>query len=351
MVMTSSLSSTSDPEPLIPADQSMSRDVLTLSRHVLQQFDGFTAEAQDFSSLMNRIALAGKLIARRLSQSGLVENTLGVTGTVNVQGEVQQKMDDYANQAFIRVLEQTGLVCRLVSEEMKSPARLPENCSLSRLALIFDPLDGSSNIDANLAVGSIFSILRAEGTDDENNSDLLQPGRKQLAAGYILYGPSTQFVYSIGKGVHSFTLDPSLGEFILSYSDIQIPSRGSVYSINEGNFCKWETPMQDFVRFVHRNDGYTARYSGALVADFHRILLQGGVYLYPGTQSKPEGKLRLMYEASPLAFLVEQAGGIATSGRERILEIQPTAPHQRVPLIIGSVDNVAEVEKCLRGEA
>ncbi len=351
MVMASSLSSASDPEQLIPADQSMSRDVLTLSRHVLQQFDSFTPEAQDFSSLMNRIALAGKLIGRRLSQSGLVENTLGVTGTVNVQGEVQQKMDDYANQAFIRVLEQTGLVCRLVSEEMKAPARLPENCSLSRLALVFDPLDGSSNIDANLAVGSIFSILRAEGNDDENNSDLLQPGRQQLAAGYILYGPSTQFVYSIGKGVHSFTLDPSLGEFILSYRDIQTPSRGSVYSINEGNFCQWETPMQDFVRFVHHNDGYTARYSGALVADFHRILLQGGVYLYPGTQSKPEGKLRLMYEASPLAFLVEQAGGRATSGQERILEIQPTAPHQRVPLIIGSVDNVAEVEKCLWGEA
>lgn len=346
-----SVSSTSDPDQLVPADQEMSRDVLTLSRHVLQQFDGFTAEAQDFSSLMNRIALAGKLIARRLSQSGLVENTLGVTGAVNVQGEVQQKMDDYANQAFISVLEQTGLVCRLVSEEMKAPARLPENCSLSRLALVFDPLDGSSNIDANLAVGSIFSILRAEGTDDENNSDLLQPGRKQLAAGYILYGPSTQFVYSIGKGVHSFTLDPSLGEFILTYSNIQIPQRGSVYSINEGNFCKWDSPMQDFVRFVHRNDGYTARYSGALVADFHRILLQGGVYLYPGTQAKPEGKLRLMYEASPLAFLVEQAGGVATTGQEQILEIQPQAPHQRVPLIIGSIDNVAEVETCLRGEA
>lgn len=348
MVMASSISS-SDSANRARADQEMSRDVLTLSRHVLQEFDGFTAEAQDFSSLMNRIALAGKLIARRLSQSGLVENTLGVTGSVNVQGEVQQKMDDYANQAFIRVLEQTGLVCRLVSEEMKAPARLPENCSLSRLALVFDPLDGSSNIDANLAVGSIFSVLRAEGMDDDNNSDLLQPGRQQLAAGYILYGPSTQFVYSIGNGVHSFTLDPSLGEFILTQSTIRIPARGSVYSINEGNFCQWAPPMQDFIRFVHRQDGYTARYSGALVADFHRILLQGGVYLYPGTQSKPEGKLRLMYEASPLAYLVEQAGGVATSGQEPILDMHPQALHQRVPLIIGSTDNVAEVERCLRG--
>jgi fructose-1,6-bisphosphatase I len=330
-------------------DQAMSRDVLTLSRHVLQEFGEFTRDAQDFSALMNRIALAGKIIGRRLSQSGLLENALGVTGLINVQGEAQQQMDDYANQAFIRVLEQTGLVCRLVSEEMKSPALLPENCPLSRYALVFDPLDGSSNIDSNLTVGSIFSILQAEGQDLGNNEDLLQPGHQQLAAGYILYGPSTQLVYSLGKGVHSFTLDPSLGEFILSKDKIQIPKRGSLYSINEGYFCHWEKGMQDYIRFVHRQDGYTSRYSGALVADFHRILLQGGVYLYPGTHQKPEGKLRLMYEASPLAYLVEQAGGRATTGQTRILDIQPQALHQRVPLIIGSPENVAEVERCLLG--
>lgn len=330
-------------------DKEMSRDVLTLSRYVLQEFEEFTPDAQDFSALMNRIALAGKMIGRRLSQSGLVENTLGVTGSINVQGEVQQQMDEYANQAFIRVLEQTGLVCRLVSEEMKAPALLPENCPLSRYALLFDPLDGSSNIDSNLTVGSIFSILQADGRDLGNNEDLLQAGDRQLAAGYILYGPSTQLVYSLGKGVHSFTLDPSLGEFILSNSTIQIPKRGSTYSINEGYFCHWESGMQDYIRFVHRQEGYTSRYSGALVADFHRILLQGGVYLYPGTQTKPEGKLRLMYEASPLAYLVEQAGGVATTGRERILDIEPQALHQRVPLIIGSPENVAEVEKCLLG--
>ncbi|MDX2270643.1 MAG: class 1 fructose-bisphosphatase [Cyanobacteriota bacterium] len=326
----------------------MSRDVLTLSRHVLQQFEGFTTEAQDFSALMTRIALAGKMIARRLSQSGLVEDALGVTGSINVQGEVQQQMDDYANRAFIRVLEQTGLVCRIVSEEMTAPARLPENCSLSRYALVFDPLDGSSNIDANLAVGSIFSVLRAMGSDETHNKDLLQPGHQQIAAGYIMYGPSTQLVYTLGKGVHSFTLDPSLGEFILSKSHIRTPQRGSVYSLNEGYFCQWQTGIQDYVKFVHRHDGYTSRYSGALVADFHRILLQGGVYLYPGTQHKPEGKLRLMYEASPLAFLMEQAGGVATDGEQRILDIHPHALHQRVPLIIGSSDNVAEVERCLR---
>ncbi|MEN9224759.1 MAG: class 1 fructose-bisphosphatase [Thermostichus sp. DRC_bins_24] len=345
------LSSPSSPTVLPSStEREMSRDVLTLSRHVLQQFESFTAEAQDFSALLNRIALAGKMIARRLGQSGLIEDALGITGSVNVQGEEQQQMDDYANRAFIRALEQTGLVCRLVSEEMKTPARLPENCSLSRLALLIDPLDGSSNIDANLTVGSIFSVLRPlENRPETDNEDLLQPGRNQLAAGYILYGPSTQLVYSIGKGVHSFTLDPSLGEFILSQSHIRTPERGSVYSLNEGYFCHWSEGIQNFVRYVHRRDGYTSRYSGALVADFHRILLQGGVYLYPGTDKKPEGKLRLMYEAAPLAFLAEQAGGVATTGTESILDIPPQALHQRVPLIIGSRENVAEVLNCLKG--
>jgi hypothetical protein len=245
------------PSPAVPSSadrvsgtessREMLRDVLTLSRHVLQQFGSFTAEAQDFSALMNRIALAGKMIARRLSQAGLIEGALGVTGSLNVQGEEQQQMDDYANRAFIRALEQTGLVCRLVSEEMKTPARLPENCSLSRLALMIDPLDGSSNIDANLSVGSIFSVLHPlEDRPEADNQDLLQPGRRQLAAGYILYGPSTQLVYSVGKGVHGFTLDPSLGEFILSRSDIRIPERGSVYSLNEGYFCHWSEGIQNY---------------------------------------------------------------------------------------------------------
>lgn len=327
-------------------DAKLSRDVLTLSRHVLQQFDNFSPEAQDFSALLTRVALAGKMIGRRLSQAGLLENALGVTGSVNIQGEVQQQMDDYANRAFVHVLEQTGLVCRIVSEEMRAPARLPENCSLSRFALLFDPLDGSSNIDANLTVGSIFAILQAEGVDQGNSEDLLKPGKEFVAAGYILYGPSTQLVYSLGKGVHSFTLDPSLGEFILSQSNIQTPKKGSIYSVNEGNFGQWDPGMQDYIRFVHRS-GYTSRYSGALVADFHRILLQGGVYLYPGTSSKPDGKLRLMYEAAPLAFLLEQSGGIATTGSEDIMDIVPNALHQRVPLIIGSPDNVQEVLDCL----
>jgi fructose-1,6-bisphosphatase I len=325
---------------------------MTLSRHVLQEFGDFSPEAQDFSALMHRIGLAGKMIARHLSKAGLVEGALGVTGAVNIQGEEVKQMDEYANAAFICALEQSGLVCRLVSEEMDEPAHLPENCSLGRYALLFDPIDGSSNIDADLSVGSIFSIIRGQGIDDRNYEDLLQPGSAQLAAGYILYGPSTQLIYSMGKGVHAFTLDPSLGEFVLSRTHIRTPTHGATYSLNEGYFCKWSGAMQEYIRFVHRQEGYTARYSGALVADVHRILLYGGVYLYPSTQTKPSGKLRLLYEASPLAFLLEQAGGKAvTTDGQRILDIQPTALHQRVPLIIGSTENVVEVERILQERA
>lgn len=333
------------------SDRAMRRDFMTLTHHVLQQFDDYTPEAQDFSALMHRISLAGKMIARHLSKAGLVEDALGVTGTVNVQGEPVKLMDEYANEAFIRALEQSGLVCRMVSEEVAGPIELAENCSLGRYALLFDPIDGSSNIDADLSIGSIFSIIRMRGDSDGSDAELLQPGAEQLAAGYILYGPSTQLIYSMGKGVHMFILDPSLGEFILSKSDIRTPERGNTYSVNEGYFCKWAGPMQEYIRYVHRQDGYTARYSGALVADVHRILLYGGVYLYPGTVAKPEGKLRLLYEASPLAYLMEQAGGRATSGQQRILDIQPTELHQRVPLIVGSTANVAEVEQCLRDSA
>ncbi|MEO1133691.1 MAG: class 1 fructose-bisphosphatase [Cyanobacteria bacterium J06639_1] len=333
------------------SEQAMRRDFMTLTHHVLQQFDRFSPEAQDFSALMHRISLAGKMIARHLSKAGLVEGALGVTGSVNVQGEPVKAMDEYANAAFIRALEQSGLVCRMVSEEVAGPIELAENCSLGRYALLFDPIDGSSNLDADLSIGSIFSIIRMKGENRGHDEDLLQPGSEQLAAGYILYGPSTQLIYSMGKGVHAFTLDPSLGEFILSKPDIRTPQRGNTYSVNEGYFCKWSGAMQEYIRYVHRQDGYTARYSGALVADVHRILIYGGVYLYPGTVSKPHGKLRLLYEASPLAYLLEQAGGRATTGDIRILDIQPTEIHQRVPLIIGSAENVAEVESILRDSA
>ncbi|WP_413162147.1 class 1 fructose-bisphosphatase [Capilliphycus salinus ALCB114379] len=339
------------PTPSDPLDQGqyIDRDCTTLSRHVLEQLNSFSPDAQDISALMNRIGLAGKLIARRLSRAGLVDDALGFTGSVNVQGEEVKQMDLYSNAVFISVFKQSGLVCRLASEEMEKPYYIPENCPIGRYTLLYDPLDGSSNLDTNLNVGSIFSIRQQEGNDEEGEAaDLLQHGRKQIAAGYILYGPSTLLVYSIGTGVHSFTLDPSLGEFILADENITIPDHGPVYSVNEGNFWQWDESIRDYIRYVHRHDGYTARYSGALVGDIHRILYQGGVFLYPGTVKKPEGKLRLLYESAPMAFLMEQAGGRASTGTEEIMDVVPNKLHQRTPLVIGSKEDVALVESFIQ---
>ena len=327
-------------------EHTLDRDCTTLSRHVLQQLHSFSAEAQDLSAIMNRIALAGKLISRRLSKAGLMADVLGFTGETNVQGESVKKMDIYANDVFISVFKQSGLVCRLASEEMEKPYYIPENCPIGRYTLLYDPIDGSSNVDINLNVGSIFAIRQQLGDDLAGDAqDLLQQnGRQQLAAGYILYGPSTLLVYSLGAGLHSFVLDPSLGEFILAQENIQIPDHGPIYSTNEGNFWQWDEALRDYTRYVHRHEGYTSRYSGALVGDIHRILMQGGVFLYPGTIKNPEGKLRLLYETTPLAFLVEQAGGKASNGSQAILDLVPGKLHQRTPLVIGSKEDVKLVE-------
>jgi fructose-1,6-bisphosphatase I len=323
----------------------LDRDCTTLSRHVLQELNSFGADAQDLSAIMNRIALAGKLIARRLSRAGLMADVLGFTGETNVQGESVKKMDVFANDVFISVFKQSGLVCRLASEEMEKPYYIPENCPIGRYTLLYDPIDGSSNVDINLNVGSIFAIRQQEGDDlDGSASDLLANGDRQIAAGYILYGPSTILVYSLGSGVHSFILDPSLGEFILAQENIRIPVHGPIYSTNEGNFWQWDEALRDYTRYVHRHEGYTARYSGALVGDIHRILMQGGVFLYPGTEKNPDGKLRLLYETAPLAFLVEQAGGRASDGQKRLLDLIPSKLHQRTPAIIGSAEDVKLVE-------
>lgn len=333
-------------------EYALDRDCTTLSRHVLQQLQSFSADAQDLSALMSRIALAGKLVARRFSRAGLMEGVLGFSGGVNVQGESVKKMDVYANDVFISVFKQSGLVCRLASEEMEKPYYIPENCPVGRYTLLYDPIDGSSNTDINMSLGSIFAIRQQEGNDpDSTASDLLQAGRKQIAAGYILYGPSTMLVYSMGRGVHSFTLDPSLGEFILSEENIQIPNHGSIYSVNEGNFWQWDESIREYIRYVHRTEGYTARYSGAMVGDIHRILVQGGVFLYPGTVQKPEGKIRLLYESAPLAYLIEQAGGRASTGTQDIMDVVPEKLHQRTPLIIGSKDDVALVESFIQEQA
>lgn len=329
----------------------LDRDCTTLSRHVLQQLNSFGADAQDLSAIMNRIALAGKLIARRLSRAGLMADALGFTGETNVQGESVKKMDVFANDVFISVFKQSGLVCRLASEEMEKPYYIPENCPIGRYTLLYDPIDGSSNVDINLSVGSIFAIRQQEGDDlDGTASDLLTNGDRQIAAGYILYGPSTMLVYSLGSGVHSFILDPSLGEFILVEENIRMPDHGPVYSTNEGNFWQWDEAIRDYARYVHRHEGYTARYSGALVGDIHRILMQGGVFIYPGTEKNPEGKLRLLYETAPLAFLIEQAGGRASDGEKRLLDLIPGKLHQRTPAFIGSQEDVKLVESFIRDQ-
>ena len=331
-------------------DGSLDRDSMTLAQHVLQQTSDLGDDAQDISALMNRIAFAGKLVSRRLTRAGLVEDAMGVTGQKNVQGESVKKMDEYANDVFISVFKRSGLVCQLVSEEMEEIYQIPENCPIGGYTLLFDPIDGSSNVDINLNVGSVFSVRRRGGNKvDSSGADLLTPGRNQTAAGYILYGPGTVFVYSIGNGVHAFTLDPSLGEFILAAENVQIPEHGSNYSTNEGNMWQWDEPYRDYIRYVHRHEGYSGRYSGALVGDFHRILMQGGVFLYPGTKKQPKGKLRLMYESAPLAFLAEQAGGLATSGEQAILDMQPDHIHMRSPLIIGGKEDVALVESFIQG--
>ncbi len=340
---------TNNGSELIIPKSSLDRDCTTLSHHVLQQLQSFSSDAQDLSAIMNRLALAGKLIARHLSRAGLMAGVLGFTGESNIQGESVKKMDVYANEVFISVFKQSGLVCRLASEEMEKPYYIPENCPIGRYTLLYDPIDGSSNVDINLNVGSIFAIRQQEGKDlDSSAQDLLQNGYKQIAAGYILFGPATVLVYTIGKGVHSFFLDPSLGEFILAQENIQIPAHGSIYSANEGNFWQWDESIRDYIRYVHRHEGYTGRYSGALVGDIHRILMQGGVFLYPGTQQKKEGKLRLLYETAPLAMIIEQAGGKASTGTENLLDVIPQKLHQRTPAILGSKQDVELVESFIK---
>jgi fructose-1,6-bisphosphatase I len=299
------------------------------------------------------------MIARDMSRAGLID-VLGTTGDVNIQGEVVQKLDQKANDAFVRAFEYSGSVRTLISEEMEKPLQvgaghLPAGARRGNYALFFDPLDGSSNVDVNAVVGSIFSVHRTGGRPESPDGDLLKPGTEQVAAGYVLYGPSTVLVYTTGAGVHQFTLDPSIGEFVLSATRLKMPARGKIYSANEGNYRKWAPGMQRFVDYLREKDAatgrpYSSRYSGCLVADVHRLLTVGGVYLYPAEGGKPEGKLRLMYEAAPLAFIVEQAGGAASMGTQRISEIQPTTLHQRVPLIIGSRDDVRLAEEFLQGK-
>ena len=330
----------------------MSMSPTSLTQYILQE-EALHAEASgEFSALMVQIALAGKMIARDLSHSGLID-ILGSTGETNVQGEVVQKLDQRANDIFVKAFQSHSMVRAIVSEEMETPHQVNGTDHSGKYAIYFDPLDGSSNIDVNASLGSIFSIHRLlPATSRDSGQELLKPGCEQVAGGYLIYGPSTDLVYTCGGGVHQFTLDPEIGEFLLSAQNIKMPTSGKIFCVNEGNYQKWSAATQTYINFLKESDSttgrpYAARYSGCLVADVHRILLKGGVYLYPGEVKKPEGKLRLMYEAAPLTFIVEQAGGLGSTGMERINAIQPKSLHQRVPLFIGSRDDVEQAERCM----
>lgn len=330
---------------------------ITVTEHLLLHQKQSPAATGIFTRLLNDLILAAKLINRSVNKAGLLD-VLGGTGEVNVQGENVQKLDDYANRILIHRMQRSGALCAMASEENADIIPIPERFTRGDYILIFDPLDGSSNIDVNIDVGTIFSILRRISPPEQEITleDVLQPGYKQVAAGYVLYGPSTMLVYSTGQGVHAFTLDPSVGEFLLSHSNMVIPERGKVYSVNEGNSAYWDDATVKAVSAFKRAENprgkpYSHRYVGSLVADFHRTLLNGGIFMYPldyKNAAQPHGKLRLMCEAAPMAFLAEQAGGAASDGERRILEIVPETLHQRVPLYIGSARDVGHVVSSLK---
>ena len=347
--------------PVVEKAQSFSPGrFMTLEQFIINQQARFAHATGAFSRLLRDISVAAKIVNRDIRRAGLLD-VLGSTGETNVQGEVQQKLDVLAHQEIVRALRRGGECCLIGSEEHNEAIPLSTNSeSDGQYIVLLDPLDGSSNIDVNVSVGTIFSVYRLPEGIDRDDVPLeaaLQPGHQQVAAGYVVYGSSTILVYTTGDGVNGFTLEPSIGEFLLSHPQITTPTTGQMYSINEGNYNSFEEGLKDYIKWMQREDAhdeprrpYTTRYIGSFVADFHRNLLKGGIYIYPATSKNPNGKLRLMYEANPMAFLLEQAGGLATDGHRRILDIQPEKLHQRTPLYIGSAQMVRRAEAFLQGE-
>ena len=304
--------------------------------------------------MLSGILFASKLIQARVRRAALVD-ILGAESTINVQGEVQQKLDIYANETLINCLRIRKSIGIIASEENEHPIEIRRNSRSARYAIVFDPLDGSSNIDVAVTIGTTFSIFQRPDHIDANDplQWILQPGRKQVAAGYIVYGSSTILVYSLGNGVHAFTLDPSIGSYILTHENIRMPAQGEYYSINEAYSEKYDAPYGEYVKLLKSGSlgKYSSRFVGSMVADFHRTLLRGGIFLYPANTDYPDGRLRLLYEANPMAFIAEQAGGMATNGKQPILDIQPTALHQRTALIVGGAVEMKEFEKCVNHTA
>jgi fructose-1,6-bisphosphatase I len=328
----------------------------TFYRYIIEAERKIPEATGQLSDLLSDIALACKVISLEVNRAGLID-ILGFTGQENIQGEAVKKLDIYANDILTHMMRQGGHACAVCSEEEEEfipiEAKYTENILHNKYIVHFDPLDGSSNIDANISIGTIFSIYKRISKNGAGTiEDCLQKGITQVAAGYCVYGSSTILVYTTGTGVHGFTLDPSVGEFLLSYENMCIPKKSKTYSVNEGNYSKWHKGIQRYIDYLKENHKeserpYSARYVGSLVADFHRNLLYGGIFMYPADDKNKNGKLRLMYEANPLSFIVEQAGGRATNGKMRILEIGPTSLHQRTPLFIGSEEDVINAEKFL----
>ena len=335
------------------------KELITIERHILQQQqEGFPQATGDFTQLLYDITFAAKIIAREVNKAGLMD-ILGSTGAENIQGETVQKLDEFANSVIQNTMDKTGRVSVMASEEVEDVILVPQNYQHGRYVLLFDPLDGSSNINANVSIGSIFSIQRKISENKAGQiQDCLQPGCSQVGAAYVVYGSSTMLVYTTGNGVHGFTLDPSVGEFLLSHEYIRIPEKGKIYSVNEGNYDYWDEGTRRFVSYLkgtknHLGKPYSLRYIGSMVADLHRTLLYGGIFMYPLDNKDPKkssGKLRLLYEASPMAFIFKQAGGRASDGKNDILKIQPTELHQRTPLIIGSKFEVDLAEQFIQNK-
>jgi len=333
------------------------RSVVTIERHIMEAERKFPEATGAFSAILYDVALAAKLISREVRRAGLVD-ILGHTGTQNVHGERVKKLDEYAHDVIYRALDHCGHLCVMASEEAEELIPIPERFPTGNYVLLYDPLDGSSNIDANVPVGTIFSVHRKISSAERGTmEDCLQPGSEQVAAGYVLYGSSTMLVYTTGNGVHGFTLDPSIGEFVLSHMNMKIPTPGDrIYSVNEGNYRKWSPQQQRFIDHLKGLDDsgakpYTSRYVGSMVADVHRSLLYGGIFMYPADQENPRGKLRLLYESAPLAMIIEEAGGRATDGETDILALRPTELHERSPLYIGSYDCVELAQRFLQADA
>ncbi len=330
--------------------------ITTLNEFIIERQSDFPYAKGELSRLLSHIGVAAKVVNREVKKAGLID-ILGDYGSTNIQGEGQKKLDVYANEKFITSLKLSSECCGIASEENDGIIEFDTEMARSgKYVVAMDPLDGSSNIDVNVSIGSIFAIYRRLSTLGHvaEERDFLQEGMKQVAAGYVIYGSSAMLVYTTGKGVNGFTLDPSIGEFCLSHPDIKIPSNGTIYSINEGNYIKFPEGVKRYLKYCQENDKptkrpFTSRYIGSLVADFHRNMLKGGIFIYPQTFSHPSGKLRLLYECNPMAFLVEQAGGMATNGRgKRILDIIPQSIHERTPLYIGSRTMVEKAEEFMR---